>query len=166
MIQELLSEQESLDYDIVFDDDDTREAADIVAIKVEEDRLFVHLFHCKYSGEEIPGARVNDLYAVCGQAQRSVFWRGNIGRLLGHLRRREEARLTKHEVSRFERGDFALLDDISRASPFLKPQFKIWIVQPGLSKDKVSAAQLDLLAVTELYLRETHAIELGVIASP
>ena len=137
-----------------------------MAIKVEGERLIVHLFHCKYSGEARAGARVDDLYAVCGQAQRSVFWRGDVRRLLGHLRRREEARLRKHEVSRFERGDFALLDDISRGAPFLMPEFKISIVQPGLSKGGASVDQLDLLAVTELYLRETHAIELGVIASP
>lgn len=164
VIDELLRGDESPDYDIVFDDD-TREAADIVAIKVEDEHLIVHFFHCKYSGEATAGARVNDLYAVCGQAQRSVYWRGDVQRLLSHLRRREGARLRKHEVSRFERGDFALLDDISRSAPFLTPEFKIWIVQPGLSKEGASMDQLDLLAVTELYLRETHAIELGVIAS-
>ncbi len=165
VIQELLREDQDPDYDIVFDDDDTREAADVVVIKVEGERLIVHLFHCKYSSEDDPGARVNDLYAVCGQAQRSVFWRGDVQRLFAHLRRREEARLRRHDVSRFERGDFALLDGISRGAPFLTPEFKISIVQPGLSKSEASVDQLDLLAVTELYLRETHAIEFGVIAS-
>ena len=42
---------------------------------------------------------------------------------------------------------------------------KIFIVQPGLSKAAVSRAQLELLGVTENYLKETFAVPFGVIAS-
>jgi hypothetical protein len=48
----------------------------------------------------------------------------------------------------------------------LTPEFRIFIVQPGLSKGRAGEDQLALLAVTELYLQETYAIPLGVIASP
>lgn len=65
-------------YEIVLDDDDSGEAADIVAMAVDGDLLHVDLFHCKYSGEARPGGRVDDLYAVCGQAQRSVHWKGSV----------------------------------------------------------------------------------------
>lgn len=82
------------------------------------------------------------------------------------MRLREEGRLQKHEATRFERGDFALLAAIGRHAPRLKPKFKIFVVQPGLSRSQAETAQLELLAVTEHYLRETRAIELGVIASP
>lgn len=165
VIQELLRQDHDPYYDIVFDDDDAYEAADIVAIKVAGDRLIVHFFHCKYSSEETTGARVDDLYAVCGQAQRSVYWRGNIEGLTDHLRLREESRLQKQNASRFERGDFVRLSEIAHQAAFLIPEFKIFIVQPGLSKSKAETSQLELLAVTELYLQETYAIEFGVIAN-
>lgn len=164
LIQELLDED--IGYDIVFDDDDRHEAADVVAVKVDGEDLIVHLFHCKFSSGSSAGHRVGDLYTVCGQAQRSVHWRDDPAKLMGHLRLREEGRLQKHEATRFERGDFALLAAIGRHAPRLKPKFKIFVVQPGLSKSQAETAQLELLAVTEHYLRETRAIELGVIASP
>lgn len=152
-------------YDIIFDDDDAHEAADIVALKVMGDRLVVHLYHLKYSQESRPGARIEDLYAVCGQAQRSVYWKGDVQALIEHLRNRDEGRTTKHNVSRFERGGLIRLIEISRQLPFLTPDFKIFVIQPGLSKAQASVSQLELLASTELYLQETFAIPFGVIAS-
>lgn len=81
LIQELLGDD--IGYDIVFDDDDRHEAADVVAVKVDGEDLIVHLFHCKFSSGSSPGHRVGDLYTVCGQAQRSVHWRDDPGKLMG-----------------------------------------------------------------------------------
>ncbi|MDP9350949.1 MAG: helicase, partial [Chloroflexota bacterium] len=161
VIQELLREDHEPRYDIVFDDDASNEAADVVALKVAGDRLIVHLFHCKYSQTASSGARVNDLYAVCGQAQRSISWGGDVEALLDHLRRREVRRLQQHDVSRFERGDLDRIEEIRALLPSLEPECKIFVVQPGLSKGMVGTDQLELLAVTELYLKETYAIEFG-----
>jgi hypothetical protein len=166
VIHTLLHPDHDPQYDIVFDDDDTNEAADIVAMKVAGERLLVHLFHCKFSKEDEPGARVEDLYTVCGQAQRSVYWKGDVRGLIDHLRYRETGRLSKHGKSRFERGDLSRLAEMARQVPYLTSEFKIFIVQPGLSKGKADVNQLELLAVTELYLQETYAIEFGVITSP
>ena len=44
-------------------------------------------------------------------------------------------------------------------------RIKICIVQAGLSKQRASTAQLELLAVTENYLLETYKIPLTIIAS-
>jgi hypothetical protein len=41
----------------------------------------------------------------------------------------------------------------------------IYIVQPGLSKAKVTNDQLELLSVTENYLLETYKLPFGVIAN-
>jgi hypothetical protein len=123
------------------------------------------LFHCKFSKGDKPGSRVEDLYTVCGQAQRSVYWKGDVGGLIDHLRYRESARVSKHGGSRFELGDLSRLAEMARQVPYLTPEFKIFIVQPGLSRSQATTNQLELLAVTELYLQETYAIELGVIAS-
>lgn len=165
VIHRLLSVTHDPQYDVVFDDDDAYEAADIVALRVAGDRLLVHFFHCKYSSSEKPGARVDDLYAVCGQAQRSVYWKSDVAGLLAHLRQREVSRIDRHNVSRFERGDLIKLDEIARQVHFLTPEFVIFVVQPGLSKAAAETSQLELLAATELYLQETYNIPLGVIAS-
>ncbi|MBL8126772.1 MAG: DEAD/DEAH box helicase family protein, partial [Chloroflexia bacterium] len=103
-MQELLRPGQDPDFDIVFDDDERGEAADIVALKVANDRLIVHLYHCKYAGGDNAGARLDDLYVVCGQAQRSVYRRGDVAGLFDHLRLREVARVEKCGVSRFARG--------------------------------------------------------------
>lgn len=158
------------DYDVVFDDDDSGEAADVVALKVAAgDRLVVHLFHLKYSSGEgqKAGARVGDLYEVCGQAQRSVVWKHPLQRLFDHLRHRESKRQTDYGgESRFERGTAADLARIERKARVLELDFRVYIVQPGLSKSKVTGSQLDLLGATETYLLDTYAVPLRVIASP
>lgn len=165
VIDELLDPANDPDYDIVFDDDNTNEIADVVAIKVAGDRLLVHLFHCKYSQANLAGARVSDLYEVCGQAQRSVFWKSCTQHMFEHLKVREAQRQKKYGISRFEKGDRVKLDEIARRARYLEPDFSIWIVQPGLSKSKVTTDQLDLLGATELYLQETYAVDLTIIAS-
>lgn len=152
-------------YDIIFNDDAAGEAADVVAIKVENGKLIVHLFHCKFSKELEPGARIDDLYVVCGQTTKNVFWKGNPRHLLEHLGLRESAYQEKYGGSRFEKGDQSRLGEIEQQTDTLDWEFKAFIVQPGLSKNAASQAQLDLLASTELYLKETYQLELGVIAS-
>lgn len=154
-----------VDYDVVFDDDDTNEIADIVALKVAGEKLLVHLFHCKYSKKSKPGARVGDLYEVCGQAQKSVYWKSVIPRLFEHLKLREAKRQQNYNHSRFESGDLQKLDELARRSRFLEADFKVFIVQPGLGKSEVEDGQLDLLSATELYLAETYAVDFQVIGS-
>lgn len=166
VINELTSANLQQRYDIVFDDDGSNEVADIVALRVDDQRLMVHFFHCKYSSEPTPGRRVDDLYVVCGQAQRSVWWAGNIQGLLSHLRRRESQRLEHCRVSRFELGDASRLAEVQKQARFLNPTVEVYIVQPGLSRSSVSERQLDLLSVTELYLKETYSVRLRVISSP
>lgn len=163
VIRELLSSE--IDYDLIFDDDSSGEAADVLAFKLLGDKLIINLFHCKYSHDSIPGARIDDLYEVCGQAQKSVNWKCDIQKLIRHLRKREVSRINKNVSSRFQKGDMRLLDEIEAKSPVLLTDFGIQIVQPGLSKSKISDDQLKLLASTELYLQETYAIKLNVIAS-
>ena len=165
LIQELLANW-GPDYDIIFDDDGTGEVADVVALKAAGDRLLVHLFHCKYSKSSDAGVRVNDFYEVCGQAQKSVFWRSQASRLFDHLGLREAQRYKTYGVSRFERGDIKKLDELRKRSRALYFDFQIWIVQPGLNSDDVGSAILDLLGATELYLQDTFAVPLGVIGSP
>ena len=156
------------DWEIVFDDDDAGEVADVVAMRMDTNRLIVHLYHCKFSRERRPGSRVEDFYAVCGQAQKSVYWRERTGlaELFPHLVHREQQRLSKGLFTRFEKGNIATLDAIARRREILRPEFKVFVVQPGLSQASASRPVLELLAATSLYLFETFNVDFGVITSP
>jgi hypothetical protein len=62
-------------------------------------------------------------------------------------------------------GDSDKIDEIFEKSSLYKTELKIFIVQPGLSKAKASEEQMELLAVTESYLKETYRLPFIVIAS-
>ena len=49
-------------YDVILNDDGKGEAADLVGLKVLKDEILLGLVHCKYSGGESPGKRIDDLY--------------------------------------------------------------------------------------------------------
>jgi superfamily II DNA or RNA helicase len=165
VIEHLLALTGAEAFDVVFDDDASGEAADVVALRLEAERLFVRLYHCKFSKSQEPGARVKDLYEVCGQAQKSVYWKGVPANLIDHLLLREATRKSRGGVSRFERGQAKTLRKIEQQLRKLKIDLEIYVVQPGLSRSGAEAAQLELLAVTELYLKETFGAPFGVIAS-
>lgn len=165
VIQRLLDPEHLPGYDLIIDDDGSGEAADIVAIAATDERLVVHLYHCKFSKSASASARVDDLYAVCGQAQRSVHWRGMVERLFGHLQRRQLGQEKRGGLTRIEKGDLQQLRILARRAPRLRPEFRIFIVQPGLSKAKAGMDELELLGATELHLQETYRIPLTVVGS-
>ena len=151
------------DYAIIYNDDNSGEAADVVAIQVraEQHVMTIDLFHCKFSCESTPGGRIKDLYEVCGQAQKSVQWMNKPSKLIEHLQQREWTDGT----SRFERGNVEQLFDIMRAARTSVVLFNVYIVQPGVSAQKISSEQKRLLGVTENYLKETFQVPLHVIVS-
>lgn len=163
IIERALSNAEP--YDVIFDDDGAGEVADIVAIRRTGRTLVVDLFHCKYSAGNLPGSRAEDLYKVCGQAQKSVRWAGRLTELLNHLLRRENHRLSRGRPSRFEKGSITTLMGLINRSREMHAEFSVTIVQPGYSKAKAANAHLELLAATESYLMETWRIRMKVLTS-
>ena len=161
------------DYQVIFDDDDAGEAADVVAVRLVGDpahptQIDVEFYHCKFSLKARAGARVDDLYVVCGQAQTSIRWMSSAEKrtdLFTHLLRRDAERRASRQVSRFERGDPALVATIREMSITTHVTLKIHIVQPGVSRVRISETQLRLLSVTENYLQETYELPFGVITS-
>jgi hypothetical protein len=67
--------------------------------------------------------------------------------------------------SRFEQGNATTLRALKSRVQELAPRMEVIIVQPGVSKASASDEQLELLAVTDLCLRETFAVPLRLIAS-
>jgi hypothetical protein len=155
------------EWDIVIDDDGSGELADMVALRVEQSELIVRLVHCKYSHGDAPGARVADLYEVCGQAQKSIMWRrSDLRPFFKTLEDRARKKSARTGVNPFEVGDIKKLYEIQDRSLVLRRRMEMTIVQPGLSASKATTQQLDLLASTQAYLQTTIDAPLTVICSP
>jgi superfamily II DNA or RNA helicase len=163
VIDALLADGES--YDLIFDDDGAGEIADVVSLRVTEGLVQITLHHCKYSSAATPGARVKDLYEVCGQAQKSARWRDRPSRMFTHMLKREKLRLDKGQSSRFEQGTAAFLKKLKASWQDYRYEFDVRIVQPGLSRAAITEEGLHLLAGVETYLLETRAMKLRVIGS-
>jgi hypothetical protein len=153
-------------WDLIIDDDGTGEVADVVAMRIDHDGLLVRLVHCKYAHGDRPGARVSDLYEVCGQTQKSVMWRRSdlapfFATLLDRARKKEK----REGVSPFEVGDIKKLYEIQDRAMVLRRRMEMVIVQPGLSVSKATPQQLDLLASTQSYLKTTIKAPLTVWCS-
>jgi len=158
-------------YDLVFDDDGSGEIADIVAIKNDSDRtLYIDFYHLKYCpknnlGIAKPGARVDDVYQVAGQAAKSIKWFENVDKLILRLIDREVQRLKKDKPSRIDKGsleDLYYLREVAKLAYF---KFSMTIVQPAISKVKVSDEQLLILGNAETYINEITGIKLNVVSS-
>ena len=169
----VIRELKNRDYTMIVDDDGKGEAADVVAIRPLSDQaarthIDVEFYHCKYSQDVTPGRRIEDLYEVCGQAQKSVSWMSSPEKrtdLFTHLLQREASRHESAGTSRYEVGNGDLLESIREMSRQCLVNLEIFIVQPGVSKQNVSSTQLLLMSVTENYLFETYQLPFGVIAS-
>ena len=151
------------DYDVVINDDGSGESADIVALKVIDGKILLTLVHAKYSSADNPGARLKDLYEVCGQTQRCVRWKHlNLNYLYQHIKRREEL---WQPHSRFLKGtiqELAAIRDRARTTPI---KFHVVIVQPGLSRAQINEEGLKLLGSSALFIKKTTMAELEVVGS-
>lgn len=158
-------------YDLVFDDDGSGEIADIVAIRNDSDKvLYIDFFHLKYcsknkAGIANPGARVSDVYEVAGQAAKSTKWINNVDKLIARLIYREKRRLAKDEPSRIDKGDLEYLFYLQKVARLAYYKFNMTIVQPAISKSKVSEEQLIILGNVETYVEEITGIKINVVSS-
>ena len=152
------------EWDVALDDDGSGEIADIVALRIEGDELQILLVHCKFA-TSLSGRRIDDLYQVCGQAQKSARYREKPTVTLRKLVRRERQRQRKHGYSGYLWGTAEDLQRIQEVAPKLTPQFTICIAQPGLSQSNPSDDQLALLASTELFVSQTANARFEVFGS-
>ena len=152
------------DWEVIIDDDGTGEIADIVMLRREGRLLYALLAHCKFSGADTPGARLNDLYQVCGQAIKSYKARSEVELVLQKLFRRENNRAQSGRTG-FVKGDAQKLLSIWEGARFLDAQVTIVIAQPGLSAAKLNVQLSELLGCTQLYLNETYNSSFRVLCS-
>jgi hypothetical protein len=161
----VIEELKKKDYDVIFDDDGAGEIGDVLAIKDKGSSLELEIYHCKYSIESQPGARVADLYEVCGQAQKCISWLEKIEDIFSHIQTRDVRRVSQSGVSRFMRGDRASIAAYQMKIMRCPVNVSVKIVQPGLSVSSISESQLNLLSVTENYLMDTYKIPFTAIGN-
>ncbi|TDF38500.1 DEAD/DEAH box helicase [Alteromonadaceae bacterium M269] len=153
------------EFDIIINDDGSGEAADLIALKSFPDKIVLSLYHCKYSHGESPGRRLNDLYEVCGQAQRSVRWKHvGLPYVYKHIKNRESAWQSRG-ATRFLKGSIAALENLKNRSRTTPLEFHVTIVQPGVLKSVVTEEMLKLLGTSELFIRKTTLADLQVWCS-
>lgn len=152
-------------FDIVFDDDASGEAADLVCIKEEDDSVRVALVHCKFSGGSSPGERVKDVVEVSSQAVRSARWIGKFSQLAQHLKARNEALKSGGRSNRFLKGTLSDLNRMVKLNRFRPVRPEIMIVQPGLSKAGRTSGQSTVLAAALTYLKETVGVDVAIICA-
>ena len=144
-------------------DDGAGELADVVVLEVENGRPNLTLVHCKFSSENEPGHRVEDLYDVVGQTIRSARWAGLAAvwkALSDRLGRRPSTRLVQGDVDELRRllGELRTTGDV--------PRTKIIIVQPGLITPKLHEWSNCYILVTSCFeWVEVHGATLRIIGS-
>ncbi|NWJ69151.1 DEAD/DEAH box helicase family protein [Pseudonocardia sp. ICBG1122] len=153
------------DWELVVDDDGTGELADVVLLRRVDDELEVLLAHCKYSKDKKPGARIGDLYDVCGQAMKMNRAKSMPDLLTKRLFRRENERIAAGK-SGILTGDIETLAAVVREARFRRLRVTVAIIQPGMSKAKASEDMRALLGATDRFLSETYGMTLRVVASP
>ena len=154
------------DYDIIFNDDDSGEIADIITIKDFDEKISVELYHLKYASDGRVSNQIKNFYEVCGQAQKSLNWKYRDGKqFFDHLLHRE---YKKNNVgqTRLRKGTLDDLEALLSVATISKPiSYNMFIVQPALSKKGASESILHLLGVTANHLKKMGGFDLKVIGS-
>lgn len=156
-------------YSIIFNDDGKGEIADLVAMRESKDAIYVDLYHCKFcpatDGVVKPGARVADVYEVCGQASRSVKWLYTGEKFFNRLMDRYQQSLEK-DFDRILKGTPEQLEILRNKCHDHELIFKFVIVQPAISAERVSKEQLAVLGTSYSYIKSISGSDINVIVSP
>jgi superfamily II DNA or RNA helicase len=153
-------------FDIVFDDDGSGEAADLVCLKEHSNSILIQLVHCKFSGRAQSGGRVTDVMEVCAQAVRSYKWKYKFDALCEHITNRERGATKSARGTRFFVGDMAKLRTIRSSARNKKKEYAIKIAQPGLSLNALTDEQRSVFASTHAFLLETVDVAIRILCSP
>ena len=121
----------------------------------------------KYAkGGKVTG-QIENLYQVCGQAQKSIRWKyvgGN--KVFQHILKRDEQKKSKGKSSSLLKGNTSEIIKLrEEASNKKELRYHIVIVQPGMSKSKCSSEMRILLGNTVQVLHEMVNIDCRVICS-
>lgn len=153
-------------YEFIFNDDGPGEAADLVCIRDATDgQIELCLIHCKNAVGGVVSGNIENLYTVCGQAQKSINVKhAGLKKLSIDLKRRHE-QWAKEGHSRIMKGDLKKLAYFVEKSRKASIKFEVLIVQPGISPSTISPSMAKLLSTTELFLKRTTDASFRIIGS-
>lgn len=146
---------------IVFYDHGSGEIADFVTFTDNPEEIFVRLYHCKGSGGKAAGARVGDLYEVCGQVVKSLIWIDGNERLRDQIFYRNRTR----RDSAFLKGEKTALRQVVARSKVVPINYEIVVVQPGISRSNLPERLAHILAASNDYIIKSQCGLLRVMAS-
>ncbi|KJV34804.1 hypothetical protein VI08_09485 [Luteibacter yeojuensis] len=153
------------DSQVIMDDDDANESADVVEFFFDELEITCRLYHCKYAGGDEPGLRVSDVQVVCAQAVRSAKWADAPLALINHLQLREDSSRRGGRPTRFEKGGLQLLSMIKRLLPHRRFNLQIYVVQPGLALSDIDRNVSLVLGASDNFVQELTGYPLTVVGS-
>lgn len=152
-------------YQLIFNDDDAGEVADLVGINETEDQIFVDFYHCKYCpSNSAPGGRVEDTYVISGQASRSVKWVNRGEELFAQLMHRYQTAIEK-KFNRVLKGNISSIDLLRRKCRDKELVMGFYIVQPAIKESKISQDQLTVLGTSYTYVKGIAGKDIKVIVS-
>jgi hypothetical protein len=151
---------------VVFNDDGSGEAADLVCLKdVNDATIRLCLVHCKGAHGGQVSRDIRNFYTVCGQAQKSIVAKHQgLPSLYHDLKRRHEL-WVQEGYTRFLKGDLKDLSYFKNKARLAKVEFEMVLVQPGASAASITDDSLRLLATTEVYLKKTTDAEVRFVVS-
>lgn len=165
-IQYRTFEQLRDDYDMIFNDDGSGEAADLVCLRdIDDETIGLCLVHCKNAHGGVISRDIRNFYTVCGQAQKSIVAKHQGLPTLYHDLKRRHDLWRQEGFTRFLKGSIKELAYFKEKARRSKIRFEMILVQPGASIATINEDALLLLGTTELYLKKTTEAELRVIVS-
>lgn len=166
-IQYYMAQQIMSDYDYIIDDDGCGEIADLVAINNSERIIDITLFHLKFAKGGKVSNSIENLYQICGQAQKSVRWKYVSGhKIFDHILKRNEKKEQQGKSSIILKGS---IEEIIRlreeASNKKELHYHVVVVQPGMSKSNCTHEMKIILGNTVNVLHEMANIDCRIICS-
>ena len=152
-------------YEFLYYDHGTGEIADFIAVKEYDNRIVIQFYHCKGSGGEKAGDRVNDVYEVCGQVIKSSIWTD-----IRKLNRKIKDRMNTHENAsdnphNYIRDSFEKFMEVIDSGLTKMIEFEIVLVQPGITKSGLSEKISSVIAAADDFCNNQGFVPLRVFCS-
>jgi len=144
---------------LLFYDHRKGEIADFVSIMETDDQISIALYHCKGSGGNTPATRLEDVYEVSSQVIKSTYWLNRPTELFERIRQRLRT------GSRLIIGDVNELSSVFQRMNDKHSSYEIYIIQPGISKSKLSEEAKRVLAAADDYATRANSKGVIIVAS-
>lgn len=151
-----LSEKEP---ELLIYDHRTGEIADHLTIHETEDSILIELYHSKKSGGATASTRLGDVYEVTSQVVKSTYWINRPQEFHDKVKSRIRS------GSQYIIGDGDILASIFNRIEEKQTQYRIYVVQPGISKQSLNEVAQRVLAAASDYALRAGTDGLFVIAS-